>query len=243
MLAQGGLLGLGEGDNRGRALRPFPGGQAAAPAARQAHDLVVGQQKQAGGHRNGSGGQQLRPARAAGGRAPQGGLRALEAGIVGPHRTGGQLGQAKGGRQQVVGARVLKGQPPAHGPAENPDAGQLRPVGFVELALEARYGGAHRFAGLSDAQAQTGAQGIHEQPVVAGQGLIEGHQLGGRAQRLPAGPGTGGRYVGHEAPKIRNYHAVVVAEQGADVVGEMHSGDFGNWGLRDLAERRVQAIG
>nr|GFD26357.1 hypothetical protein [Tanacetum cinerariifolium] len=67
------------------------------------------------------------------------------------------------------------------------------------------------------------AQGVYEQAIVAGQGLVEGHLPSGWTEQMAAGGLHFGRGVfGHEAAKIRNYHAVVVAEQRAQVVGERH---------------------
>ena len=219
MLAQGGLLGLGDWrGGRRTALRPFerrelglpPGGNVAG---------VAQQQEQPGGHGNDAAGQQPHQPGAAGSGAAQSGLRTLHPGVGGPNGTSRQLGQAKGGSEQVVGAGVLKGQAPTRGAAEDANTGQLRAVGFVQLALQACHGGTHGLPGLGNGHAQVLAQGIHQQAVVAGEGLVECHELGGRAQRLAAGQGARRRGIGHKAPKFRNNDAVVVAEQGADVVG------------------------
>ena len=54
-----------------------------------------------------------------------------------------------------------------------------------------------RLASLSDGHVQVVAQGVHQKPIISGKGLIERHQLGGRAQGLAAGLRPGRRYLGH----------------------------------------------
>ena len=55
-----------------------------------------------------------------------------------------------------------------------------------------------------------------------GQGLVEGYALSGRGQSVAHGVHLGRGVIGNQTAEIGDDNAVVVPEQGADVVGELH---------------------
>ncbi|RIY13827.1 hypothetical protein D0T11_01735 [Hymenobacter rubripertinctus] len=131
-----------------------------------------------------------------------------------------QLGQPEAGSQQVLGAGVFKLQPAARGLPERPDTAQLGPTAGFQVLLHAEHRVAHQLAGLGRGQVQLRTQRIYQQPVVAGQALVEGHALGRRNQRVAHRMNTGGCVIGNQPPKIGNDNAVVVLKQGTDMVSE-----------------------